>query len=598
MKSDITRLFSSRRPPGGSRRSIVIGASIGAGSSAAAAVQGGADFLLAGNVGRFRMMGAPSCACHLPLRDSNRLVTEFARTELSVILGRVPVFLGIAACDWRLDIKYFVQKVRDWGFDGICNFPTSCEFSGAFRQTLELAGLGFGREIELLAHGKDAGLLVLGYAHTAEEVSRLLAIDADIVSLALAPQLGLTATSTIEELEVAAGLAQSIVRMVHGRSPRTLCLCGGAAISSPELMLRLCDLMKADGYIGGSTIDLVPVQTSIENRVSEFKAVSTLQRRLEAENSERERLSRRFGFSGESERMRNLYARIAQAARSDEHIVITGEAGVGKTFASRVVHQLSARRGGNLSTLMCESGRALTPDMELFGVAGGVEGVSRTRIGLLSALTGGTLIMEPLDRIPFGLQKELLWVMEQGLFRPVGSSNELPANSRLIFNAGRSLDELFDRGLIIHELYLRLKPFAFQLPPLRDRQEDIPAIAEQMLATVHHSADRRVKSIEREAMRFLQQQSWPGNLRDLLSTIRRAAISATGVRIELADLKAISITQVERVTEHERIIDALHRHKFRKGEAASFLGISRKTLYNKMKRYRLLSAVRPRVGGR
>jgi predicted TIM-barrel enzyme len=148
------------------RVEILVGAAIGLGMTARAAADGGADFLLALSAGRLRVMGAPSLAAMLPIRDCNAFTDAFARREILDRVG-VPVFFGAAACDPRLSIEVLLTRIRDAGYQGVANFPTAIHQDGAFRAALERVGLGFGREVEMLRTAPRFGLATLGYAKPA-----------------------------------------------------------------------------------------------------------------------------------------------------------------------------------------------------------------------------------------------------------------------------------------------------------------------------------------------------------------------------------------------------------------------------------------------
>lgn len=564
---------------------MLVGASVGAGSAAIAAARGGADFVVAGNFGRLRMMGAPSCVCQLPLRDCNKLVFDFAVSEILPAVN-VPVFFGASVAAPDLELKALVRAVREAGFDGICNIPSCVQFAGRYLEALNASGFGYDREVELLARAKDEGLLVLGYARTAEDVSRLIPIGPDMICLHFDPRLALDVRLHSVELDQTAGLARSLVDIVRRRSPATLSLCGGASVSSPEQMLHLCELMKADGYLGGSTIDQLPLERSIENRVAEFKAITDLRRREETSRKEMAVLGRSFQLSAHAEGTRALFARIARAARHDYELVITGAAGTGKTSICGTIHRLSRRRGRRLLTIACDESRDTGLDIELFGAVAGTRGSGKARIGLISAAEGCTLVLDALEAIPTRTQRKLLRILERKVYRPVGGDGDLPADVRLVFTSRRSLEDLMAKGAITDDLYLKLKPFEFHLPTLVERLEDLPLIIEQMLVSIRERINPAIETIEHAAVRHLQGQSWPGNLRDLLAALERAALNARGSEISLSDLRLTSAASSPKFTsERDWIMDALRRHKFRKAETAAFLGISRKTLYHKLKRY-------------
>ncbi len=583
-ESPIQKLLEQRHVNFRSRQSLIVGASIGAGLAAHAARHGGADFILLGNVGRYRMMGAPSCACHLPLRDSNEMVQDFGRAEI-LPSSTLPIFLGVTAADPNTDLDQLVSEAKAAGFHGISNFPTATEMTGAYRAALEAAGAGFAREVELLAAAKKAGLATLAYTSRYDDLAKVLATAPDLICIMFDARLGLTASSDQHELEIAAGLMRPLAAMARKELPGALILCGGAAISNPLQMVTLCNLMWADGYIGGSTIDQAPLGQSIENRVAEFKTVTDA--RYGGGAPPPVKVSSRLVAT--SAPVRALYAQIARAARQDVDMAITGEEGTGKTYVSAIVHEISARRTKPVFFVSGDDPRRGDMAVELFGAVAGVDGIARERIGLLHSVNGGMLVVENVERMSLPVQEALLEVLEMRRLRPVGGLRTWPLDVRVVFTSREPLEALHRRGAIAPALYLRLLPFNFHLPPLRDRLEELPLLARALLASVRQRVGGRPLTFENAVLRQLQTQAWPGNLRLLRSVIEAAAFRAEQGRIRLVDLAPPPPLAMKKENEREQIVDALWRHKFRKTETADFLGISRKTLYNKMRKYGLLT---------
>ncbi len=263
-------------------RGFLVGAAIGTGLAAQAATRGGADFLLALNAGRIRSMGEPSAASLLALRDTNRFVPEFAIAEIRPRTD-IPVFVGAAAFDPGLDVEQYLAAVAAAGFEGITNFPTVVLLEGRYRRFLEASGYGFDRELALLAAARERGLATLAYAHTREEARRASAAGVDIINIDLGWNTGgALGVSTRMRIEEAAELAQSIVQMVRRRAPRTFLVIEGGPIVSPEQADAVCRATDIDGYVGGSTIDRVPLETAMELVTSAFKTVGALRRKVSA----------------------------------------------------------------------------------------------------------------------------------------------------------------------------------------------------------------------------------------------------------------------------------------------------------------------------
>ncbi len=536
-------------------RQIQVGAAIGLGMTARAAADGGADFLLVLNAGRLRVMGAPSVAAMLPIRDSNAFTDAFARAE---ILDRVaiPLFFGAAICDPRLELDGFLRRIRATGYQGVTNFPTAIHYDGAFRAALEQAGLGFGREVEMLRQARQFGLATLGYAKTRAEIDALLHAGVDRICLNFGWNAGGTqGVPGGVRLDDAAERARRIFAHIRRRAPEgTLCFVEGGPIIDPAHMLQVCDASRADGYIGGSTLDRLPLEMAVMQTTSAFKTAALLR---EAPGLQAGQIE---GLVGRSLAARQVATRIARLVATDLPILIEGEAGSGRTTTARAIHRASRRSGG----LTFLDGRDEIAS-RLFG-----EG----RPGLL-ALPQNTIVIEQADALPPSLLARLTEWIERGTFDRFARPMERPPRARL---------------LLIHPLGAASMARALSaqrlvVPPLRERMEDLPLLARAML----RAAGRAALTLEPAALRLLMAQSWPGNLRGLHDILLRAATDARDGRIGAALLEGLlgpttAGPTPEAMDERGWILDALRRHRFRRGETAAFLGVSRKTLYNRMRR--------------
>lgn len=538
----------------GLKRDILVGAAIGLGMTARAAADGGADFLLVLNAGRLRVMGAPSLAAMLPIADSNPFTDAFARREI-LDRVRIPVFFGAAACDPRLDLPRFVAGIREAGYHGIANFPTAIHLDGALRQALEAAGLGFGREVALLAEARAQGLATLAYAKTRAEAEAMA--DAGVERLVL--NFGWNAGGSMGvpggvRLEDAAERARRVFAALRRRAPGLRCLVEGGPIVDAQHMLQVCDASRADGYVGGSTLDRLPLELSVMQSTSAFKTAALL-RPAEAASPALPR-----GMVGRSAAARTLAQRVARLVATELPVVVEGEPGSGRSTVARALHAGAGRAGGPIFLDAREdiaSALSADPPRGLLG-----------RQGL-------TVVIEQADALPPVLRARLSDWIERGTFARFGKPEERLPRARLVLVHPPGAQGLA-RALSAQRLVV---------PPLRDRLEDIPLITRAML----REAGRAASAVEPAALRLLMARSWPGNLRELREVLLRTLTETPGGRVTVAALEAVlgpaePPAAPEALDERAWIMDALRRHRFRRGETAAFLGIARKTLYNRMRR--------------
>jgi predicted TIM-barrel enzyme len=290
-------------------------------------------------------MGAASIATMLPLADSNRFTDRFGRRE---ILGRVsaPVFFGACAFDPLLDIERLVAEVAAAGYYGIANFPTAIHYDGRFRAALEEARLGFGREIEMLRAARRAGLAAIGYAKTRAEVERMVAAELDVICLNFGWNAGgVRGVELDTTLDEAVHRARQMVQRVKQARSDTLCVVEGGPIVHPDDMFRVCRAARADGYIGGSTLDRVPLELSVMEATSAFKAYGLLRDASAARTKGLERAARLSRITGRSEAVRRCLARLARLGEVGIPVLLVVEAGLGRTTIARSLHALGGRTG-------------------------------------------------------------------------------------------------------------------------------------------------------------------------------------------------------------------------------------------------------------
>ena len=303
----------------------------------------------------------------------------------------------------------------------------------------------------------------------------------------------------------------------------------------------------------------------------------------------------REGIITRSPVMEDLLRQSKLVADSDASILIHGESGTGKELLARAIHRASPRRDKPFVAVNCGAIPADLLESELFGHArGAFTGAVQAHKGLFQAADGGTLLLDEIGDMPLPLQVKLLRVLQEGEVRPVGSTQAIPVDVRVISATHRDLDAQKDSGQFREDLYYRLNVVSLRLPTLAERREDIPALAAHFLC--RHAARYRkpVTGFDPSALRAMAQYSWPGNVRELQHAVERAVLMAQSERIQAADLSLrpardlpghiddMSLEEVEAYL----IKKALVRH----GNvtlAARALGVSRSALYRRLDRYGL-----------
>lgn len=339
------------------------------------------------------------------------------------------------------------------------------------------------------------------------------------------------------------------------------------------------------------------------------RAISHLQW---AQNASRERAvtptEKTQGLIGRSGKMVQVYKMIAKASISGSNVLIAGESGTGKELVARAIHNNSALRTKPFITVNCSALADTLLESELFGhVRGAFTGAVAAKRGLFEEADGGTLFLDEIGDISPALQVKLLRVLQEGEFKPVGSNEIRRVKTRVIAATHRNLDEMVKEGKFREDLYYRLKILTVELPPLRSRMEDVPALVEHFVATFANRMQKAVVGLSDEAMVRLKGYPWPGNIRELEHAIERAvAVTNTSV-IHAEDLslqenafpteaepavgsaapspEAEAHDQSLEEMERQHILKTLQSVAFNKSKAAMILGIDRATLYRKAQRY-------------
>src|SRR6201984_612990 len=271
-------------------------------------------------------------------------------------------------------------------------------------------------------------------------------------------------------------------------------------------------------------------------RVAVREVTESLKWKKEAGYLKREirRLTGLDNIIGQSAKMRAIFELIQTVAPQNSRVLITGESGTGKELVARDIHENSHRAAAPLITINCGAFPETLLESELFGyMKGAFTGATENRQGLFQAAHGGTLFMDEIGNMSLTMQVKLYRVLQEGKVRPVGSTDESDVDVRIIAATNKNFAREIAEGRFREDLYYRLSVIPVQLPPLRERREDIPLLARHFLETFSKSMEKNVEGISPEAMRKLEAYEWPGNVRELENTMERAVALETGNEISV-----------------------------------------------------------------
>ncbi|HEY8947020.1 MAG TPA: sigma-54-dependent Fis family transcriptional regulator, partial [Polyangiaceae bacterium] len=308
----------------------------------------------------------------------------------------------------------------------------------------------------------------------------------------------------------------------------------------------------------------------------------------------------RYDYSqivGRGPRMRAMLEKLDRIIDSNANVLLQGESGTGKELVARAIHANGRRTEGPFVGVNCAALPDTLLESELFGhVRGAFTGADREKKGLMLAANGGTLFLDEIGELPLATQTKLLRVIQEREVRPLGSTRSLPLDVRLVCATHRDLSLEISEGRFREDLFYRVAVVTLEIPPLRERLEDVPLLSQKILERLASEAGRPTPELTADAMRLLSGHAFPGNVRELENILTRAFVLASGPRIGTADLdllvqnRRISRTLNRRqyeTEERERILTALTSARWNVSTVARQLGIPRNTLYRKLRRYGL-----------
>lgn len=296
--------------------------------------------------------------------------------------------------------------------------------------------------------------------------------------------------------------------------------------------------------------------------------------------------------------MLRLFGEIERVAAADVSVLIRGETGTGKELVARALHRLSSRASGPFRAVNCAT---LTPELlasELFGhVRGAFTGAVQARKGLFELADGGTIFLDEVADIPLDLQARLLRVLQERSFIPVGGTKPIEVDVRVLSATHRSLRREVAANRFRPDLLYRIRVVPLYLPPLRERGDDIELLTDTFLQELSARGGRKVHGISSEVLSAFRSHDWPGNVRELRGALACGYALGTDPLIQLSDLAPEfrgegppedgPAPQTEEEQARRAILDALRRSRGRKGEAADLLGVSRSTLWRRMRELRI-----------
>jgi two-component system response regulator HydG len=370
-----------------------------------------------------------------------------------------------------------------------------------------------------------------------------------------------------------------------------------------SMNMRRCTIMRKDGtYVPvlknasllhdskGRVIGAVETITDITEIVEKNKQIAAIRQHLRSEDAFQ-------GLIGASISMQQVFGLIENAAQSDAPVIILGESGTGKELAARAIHKIGERKRHPYVKVNCAALTESLLESEIFGhVKGAYTGAYKSRAGRFEMAQGGDIFLDEIGDLPFATQVKLLRVLEEKVIERVGDNKPIPVNVRVISATNKNLSEMVETGALRKDLYFRINVIPIHMPPLRERVEDIPLLADSFFRKLRLKSGKRIEGISNLALEMLMKYPWPGNVRELKSAFEYAFVTCQEALIQPHHLppdilngnKSIPHLKAEAPSKQEirkrQLIDALARAKGNQSVAAEILGVSRVTVWNRMKR--------------
>ncbi len=368
--------------------------------------------------------------------------------------------------------------------------------------------------------------------------------------------------------------------------------------------MKRCTIQRADGnYINvlknasilhdtaGKVIGAVETLADISELLEKDTQIEAFRRELQSSDGF-------HGILGSSASMQQVFDLIANASRSDAPVIIYGESGTGKELVAAAIHNISLRKENPYLKVNCAALNESLLESELFGhVKGAFTGAFQNRQGRFEAAQGGNIFLDEIGDLPLSTQVKLLRVLEEKVIERVGDNRSVHIDVRTISATNKNLKELVNSGIFREDLFYRINVIPITIPPLRERRCDIPLLAESFFRKIKLKNSKKIDAISNPAMEVLMHYTWPGNVRELKSALEYSFVTCNGTVIEphhlppdvfhntIQPLQEIETKPSRNEIQKSRLIDALQKTGGNQSRAARILGVSRVTVWNRMKKY-------------
>jgi PAS domain S-box-containing protein len=368
--------------------------------------------------------------------------------------------------------------------------------------------------------------------------------------------------------------------------------------------MRKCALMKKNGGhthvlknasllhdTDGNVMGAVETMTDINELIEKDTQIEAFRRELRTEDGF-------HGILGASAPMEQVFDLISNASQSDAPVIIFGESGTGKELVAKAIHDTGTRRKKPFVKVNCAALTESLLESELFGhVKGAFTGAHRSREGRFEAAHGGDIFLDEIGDLPLSTQVKMLRVLEEKVIERVGDNRPVHIDVRIISATNRNLKQLVGRGSFREDFFYRINVIPIMVPPLRERVEDIPLLADSFFRRIQLKNEKKIMGISNEAMELLMSYAWPGNVRELKSAFEYGFVTCQELLIQphhfpptVTSAQPIAKTIKKNLLNRadmkkKQLIEALESANGNQSRAADILGISRVTVWNRMKKY-------------
>ena len=400
--------------------------------------------------------------------------------------------------------------------------------------------------------------------------------------------------------------------------------CSGVRDHSPEYWCQLfqwpdgkiescrCEMIRKDGQVipvlknasvlrneNGKVLGAVETVVDISDLVERDRKIDELSKRLHGSTPF-------FGMDGQTAVMRKTFSLIEKAAISDFPVILYGESGTGKELAAQAIHRLSQRRDGPFVSVNCASLSESLLESEFFGhVKGAFTGAYRHRKGRFEAAHGGSFFLDEIGEMPLSTQVKLLRVLETNRVERVGDHRPIRVDARLIAATNRNLPDMVNMQEFREDLFFRINVIPIRLPPLRERMDDLPLLVGAIIRELVKKTGKKISGLSRKTMDLFMDYPWTGNIRELKSTLQYAFVVAESALIEPEDLPNHILDPAPKIPRgrlHDKgegpvpeekieLIEALKKAGGNKSETARILGVTRATVWNRIRKYNVKVAL-------